>query len=174
MNKRIAVATIPVPPSPVLEQAVGYENNKGARYLALWWEPAGDEAMVSDGYVTFTGHWPGYLAYVHHPSVYPYLVTYNLGSSDDLAEYRLVIDLQERQAFVCPSQEAVNLLASQWETATEHLESVSLSSEDLDDLFKEFFNQVLVPPTLDELERRMEADRIAVETLTRWLNDQVK
>ena len=104
MNKRMAVAAIPVPPSPVLEQAVGYENNKGARYLALWWEPGGDEAMVSDGYVTFTGHWPGYLAYVHHPSVYPYLVTYNLGSSDDLAEYRLVIDLQERQAFVCPSR----------------------------------------------------------------------
>ncbi len=174
MNKRIAVATIPVPPSPVLEQAVGYENNKGARYLALWWEPAGDEAMVSDGYITFTGHWPGYLAYVRHPSVYPYLVTYNLGSSDDLAEYRLVVDLQERQAFVCPSQEAVNLLASQWETAAELSESVSLSPKDLDDLFNEFFNQVLVPPTLDELERRMEADRIAVETLTRWLNDQVK
>ena len=139
MNKRIAVAAIPVPPSPVLEQAVGYENNKGARYLALWWEPAGDEAMVSDGYVTFTGHWPGYLAYVRHPCVYPYLVTYNLGSSDDLAEYRLVIDLQERQAFVCPSQEAVNLLASQWETATELSESVSLSPEDLDALFNEFF-----------------------------------
>ena len=145
MNKRIAVATIPVPPSPVLEQAVGYENNKGARYLALWWEPGGDEAMVSDGYITFTGHWPGYLAYVHHPSVYPYLVTYNLGSSDDLAEYRLVIDLQERQAFVRPSQEAVNLLASQWETATEHLESVSLSSKDLDDLIKEFLTRSLFP-----------------------------
>ena len=112
MQKTMAVAAIPVPPSPVLEQAVGYENNKGARYLALWWEPSGDEAMVSDGYITFTGHRPGYLAYVHHPSVYPCLATYNLGSSDDLAEYRLVVDLQERQAFVCPSQEAVNLLAS--------------------------------------------------------------
>lgn len=174
MNKKMAMATIPVPPSPVLEQAVGYENNKGARYLALWWEPGGDEAMVSDGYVTFTGHWPGYRTYVHHPTVYPYLATYNLGSSEDLAEYRLIIDLQERQAFVCPSQEAVKLLASQWETETDHLETVTLSSKDLEDLFKEFVDQVLVPPTMDELERQIEADRIAVETLSRWLDSQIK
>jgi hypothetical protein len=140
----------------------------------LWWEPGGDEAMVSDGYVTSPGHWPGYLAYVHHPSVYPHLATYNLGSSDDLAEYRLIIDLQERQAFICRSQESINLLASQWETETDHLETVSLSSKDIEDLFKEFVDQVLVPPTIDELERRMEADRIAVETLSRWLNSQLK
>jgi hypothetical protein len=174
MNKKMAMATIPVPPSPVLEQAVGYENNKGARYLALWWEPGGDEAMVSDGYVTSPGHWPGYLAYVHHPSVYPHLATYNLGSSDDLAEYRLIIDLQERQAFIFRSQEAINLLASQWETETDHLETVTLSSKDIEDLFKEFVDQVFVPPTIDELEQRMEADRIAVETLSRWLNSQLK
>ena len=128
--------------------------------------------MVSDGYGTFTGHWPGYLAYVRHPSVYTHLVTYNLGSSDDLAEYRLIIDLQERQAFVCPSQEAVNLLAGQWQTAAELSESVSLSPADLDTLFSEFVRQVLAPPTLEELERRMEVDRRAVETLTRWLNNQ--
>ena len=97
---------------------------------------------------------------------------YNLESSDDLAEYRLIIDLQERQAFVCPSQEAVNLLAGQWQTAAELSESVSLSPADLDTLFSEFVRQVLAPPTLEELERRMEVDRRAVETLTRWLNNQ--
>lgn len=50
----------PVPPEPILENAVGYHNQRGARHIALWWEPAGDEVMVSDGFVTFTGHWPGY------------------------------------------------------------------------------------------------------------------
>jgi len=62
-----------------LEQAVRYTNTRGARYLTLWWEPAGDEAMVSDGFVSFTGHWPGYLAFIHHKYVYSHLAIYNLG-----------------------------------------------------------------------------------------------
>ena len=60
---------IPVPPEPILEQAVGFQNDRNVRYLALWWEPAGDEAMLSDGFVTFTGHWPGYMAFIHHKSI---------------------------------------------------------------------------------------------------------
>ncbi len=160
MNKRIAVAAIPVPPSPVLEQAVGYENNKGARYLALWWEPGGDEAMVSDGYVTFTGHWPGYLAYIHHPSVYPYLVTYNLGSSDDLAEYRLVIDLQERQAFIARARRQSICWPSQWETEAEAIGKMFDFHRGFGMIWLRIFEQVLqFTRGLDELERRMEADR---------------
>jgi hypothetical protein len=61
MNPKLNPMDIPVPPAPILERAVGYQNNRDARYLALWWELAGDEAMVSDGLVTFTGHWAGYL-----------------------------------------------------------------------------------------------------------------
>ena len=64
---------IPVPPSPLLERAVGYQREQEARFLALWWEPCGDEVMVSDGYISFTGHWPGYLTYVQHPRIYPHL-----------------------------------------------------------------------------------------------------
>ena len=74
---------IPVPPAPILEQAVGYRNARDARFLALWWEPCGDEAMVSDGFETFTGNWRGYQAYVLHKSVISQLKAYNLGSSDD-------------------------------------------------------------------------------------------
>jgi hypothetical protein len=88
---------IPIPPAPILEQAVGYQNSRNARYLALWWEPCGDEAMVSDGLVTFTGLWPGYLAFVQHPTVHPHLVAYNLVSSEYPADFHLVIDLEERR-----------------------------------------------------------------------------
>ncbi|HMN13796.1 MAG TPA: hypothetical protein PKD55_15900, partial [Bellilinea sp.] len=46
--------SIPVPPAPLLEQAVGYPRGEGARYLALLWEACGDEGMVSDRYISFT------------------------------------------------------------------------------------------------------------------------
>ena len=78
MNPNIIPLDIPVPPAPILEQAVGYTNTRGAHYLTLWWEPAGDEAMVSDGLVTFTGNWSGYLAFVHHKFIYHHLAIYNL------------------------------------------------------------------------------------------------
>ena len=87
METQMTQLNIPVPPAPVLEQAVGYRNYRGARYLALWWAPCGDEAMVSDGLVTFTGLWPGYLAYVQHRAVHPQVAAYHLGSSEDPAEY---------------------------------------------------------------------------------------
>ena len=106
MNPQLTQLDIPVPPAPILEQAVGYENTHNARYLSLWWEPAGDEAMVSDGFVTFTGHWAGYLAFIHHKLLYHHLAIYNLGSSDDPAEYRLVVDLQERKAYIAKTCDA--------------------------------------------------------------------
>jgi len=42
-------------------------------------------------------------------------------------------------------QEAANLLASQWKSSTEHKETVSLFSEDMVDLFKEFSTRFRAP-----------------------------
>lgn len=165
---------ISVPPAQILERAVGYQSNRDAHYLALWWEPAGDEAMVSDGFVTFTGHWPGYLAYVHHAAVYPFVASYNLGSSDNQAEYRLVIDLQERKAYVAKSRDAEKVLAGQWSQETLQTEPISLSAEDIEVLLQGFEEQNLPLPTIDELRNQIEEDRKAVETLTRWLDNRMK
>ena len=93
LNDHFLPLSIPVPPAPILERAVGYQNERNARYLALWWEPCGDEVMVADGYVSFTGHWSGYLAFIQHRRIYPLLVGLNLGSSEEAADYHLVIDL---------------------------------------------------------------------------------
>ena len=114
MENQMTQLNIPVPPAPILEKAVGYRNYRNVHFLALWWEPCGDEAMVSDGLVTFSGHWPGYLAYLQHRTVHPQLAAYNLGSSEDPAEYRLVIDLEERLAFIALCKEAEKILTSQW------------------------------------------------------------
>jgi len=179
-NKMIALA-LPVPPEPILEQAVGYRNDRNARYLALWWEPCGDEAMVSDGFITFTGHWPGYLTYVQHVSIHPHLAAFQLGSSEDAATHRLVIDLRERQVFAASCREAEMLLANQWNTPQgEDQENsmqtgpVTLTIEDLQRLIEKLTGHLNQVPSMNEVMSRMEEDQKAVRMLQQWLDDQMK
>jgi len=172
MDIQMIQLNIPVPPAPILEQAVGYHYNRNARFLALWWEPADDEAMVSDGFVTFTGHWPGYLAFVHHRAVYPYLKSYNLGSSDEPANYSLLIDLKERKAFIALKKEGDKVVAGNWQVEANQSEPISLSTEDLETLIQAFVEQTQNLPTMEELKAQMEKDRRAIAALTRWLDYQ--
>ncbi len=153
---------------------MGYENTRNARYLSLWWEPGGDEAMVSDGFVTLTGHWAGYLAFIHHKSIYHHLAIYNLGSSDDPAEYRLVVDLHERKAYIARNRDGEAVVAGQWEIIPNLAGQVLLSPEDFDTLLQNFNEQMQFIPSMNEIRQRMEKDHQAVGTLLRWLDDQSK
>jgi hypothetical protein len=94
---------LPIPVPPSLAGALGYGGE--AQYLAIWWEAAGweaagDEPMWSDGRTTTNGWWQGFLAYVQHPRVEPYLEPYDLGSSEEPAAHYLLLDLVERQAYI--------------------------------------------------------------------------
>jgi len=171
METQMTQLNIPVPPAPVLEQAVGYQNYRGARYLALWWEPCGDEVMVSDGLVTFTGLWPGYLAYVQHRAVHPQVASYNLGSSEEPAEYRLVIDLDQRLAFIAPCREAERLVTSQWGNPQE--KPVTISPAEMETWLADLTEQLSHFPSMDELLSQMTEDQKQVETLQHWLDDQI-
>jgi hypothetical protein len=151
---------------------VGYQNERSARYMALWWEPCGDEVMVSDGYVSFTGHWPGYLAFIQHRRIYPQLVGLNLGSSEENADYHLVIDLVERKAYVAPNRDADQLLSSQWQTGQRPALPALHSLADLEALLTTFMEMHSFSITEEELIQRMEEDRKAVQELANWLNDQ--
>jgi len=171
METQMTQLKIPVPPAPVLEQAVGYRNYRGARYLALLWEPCGDEAMVSDGLVTFTGLWPGYLAYVQHRAVHPQVAAYNLGSSEEPAEYRLVIDLDKRLAFIAPCREAERLVTSQWGNPQET--PVTISPAEMETWLAGLTEQLSHFPSMDELLSQMAEDQKYVETLQHWLDEQI-
>jgi hypothetical protein len=160
---------IPVPPAPLLEQAVGYQQGEAARYLALWWEPCGDEVIVSDGYISFTGHWPGYLAYVQHRHIYPHLIGFNLGSSECEADCQLVIDRLDRTAYILPSEQAIRLLASQWEGANQPAIPQVLSLDDLEAVIQRIVEQWQTPSNQDVI-TRMSEDRTAVQALCDWLN----
>ena len=173
MSYQMTPLPISVPPVPLLERAVGYSNERHARFLALWWEPCGDEAMVSDGFVTFTGHWPGYLAFVQHPAVASHLAGYDLGSSEAPAIHRLLIDLQERTAFIATGAEVERFLANQW-AHEQSSQPTTLFVEDLDVLLKEWTESKQDLPTMEEVMRRMEEDQKAVQTLHTWLDDQRK
>ena len=151
---------------------MGYENTRNARYLSLWWEPAGDEVMVSDGFVTFTGHWAGYLAFIHHKLIYHHLAIYNLGSSNDPAEYRLVVDLQERKAYIAKTRDAETVVDGQWEVIPNLAGQVLLSSEDFDGLLQNFIEQMQFIPSMEEVRQRMEKDHQADETVLHWPYDR--
>lgn len=171
METQMTQLKIPVPPAPVLEQAVGYRNYRGARYLALWWEPCGDEAMVSDGLLTFTGLWPGYLEFVQHRAVHPQVAAYNLGSSEEPAEYRLVIDLDQRLAFIAPCREAEGLVTSQWGNPQE--KPVTISPAEMETWLADLTEKLSNFPSMDELLSQMAEDQKHVDTLQHWLDEQI-
>jgi hypothetical protein len=181
METQMIQLNTPVPPAPLLEQAVGYRNYRNTHYLALWWDPCGDEVMLSDGLVTFTGLWPGYLAYVQHSTVHPHLTDYNLGSSDCQADYHLVIDLMERRAFISTSREADHLLAAQWQKDAVGVcptlaqeKPLSLSSEEMEKWLQDLEQQLTHFPSMDELLSQMSEDEKRVASLEQWLDDQVQ
>ena len=130
--------------------------------------------MVSDGFVTFTGHWAGYLAFVHHKVVYPYLASYNLGSSDDSAKYNLLVDLIERKAYIALCRDAERIMEENWRLVAEDIEKMTFSTEDMEALIRAFEEDLQEPPEDDELPPSMEEERQAVMELTRWLDDQLK
>jgi hypothetical protein len=93
----------PVP--PMLEAAIGYDGD--ARWVAFYWQPAGDEACWDDGRASLCGaNWPAYLAYTRHPAVWPHLALYDFGSSDEPARHWLVLDRRERRLYAAPRKVA--------------------------------------------------------------------
>lgn len=40
---------VPVPPEPLLEDAVGYCNSSPTKYLGIWGKRCRDKAMISGG-----------------------------------------------------------------------------------------------------------------------------
>ena len=72
---------LPLPCPPQLIELSGYSG--GARLIALWWSPVRDELMISDGTLTETGRWRGWLCFCEHPLARLFLEPYRLGDSED-------------------------------------------------------------------------------------------
>ncbi|CUS04219.2 protein of unknown function [Candidatus Promineifilum breve] len=98
--------------------ALGYEGE--ARYVAIWWERGGDEAAWSDGRLSVVGAgWAAYLELIRANFEVGWAAGWlvregRLGSSDDEATHRLVIDREKECAWFVPFEEAREVLQTQW------------------------------------------------------------
>ncbi len=101
--------SVPVPPD--LAATFGYPGE--ARFVGFFWEPGGDEIIYDDRRLSGTGDGYAFLAYRRHPAVAVHLKPYNLGSSDEPAEYYLVLDKQSQRASVAPKAMAHAFLEEQ-------------------------------------------------------------
>lgn len=105
-------------PLPAIEEfldALGY--NGSARFVAVYWEVAGDEASYDDGQVSLCGaNWGAFLAYMDHPRIRPWLGDrrWALGSSDEEATHWLCLDRAKSEGYMFTVRAARILLKSQW------------------------------------------------------------
>jgi hypothetical protein len=100
-----------LPCPPQLVELVGYDGR--GRLVALWWSPCGDQLMVSDGTLTTTGNWHGWVCFCEHPLVRVFLEDYQLGDSEDEAEHRLLVDRYLGTLDVGLARDVEALLATQ-------------------------------------------------------------
>jgi hypothetical protein len=109
----ILKAPFSVPPNFLL--SLGY--NGGRRFVALYWEPSGDEACFDDGVSSACGlcdNWL-YLGFIRQPDMQRWLNEneLNLGNSDERARHWLVVDAQTSDLYAAPHAEACRILHTQ-------------------------------------------------------------
>jgi hypothetical protein len=95
--------------------AFGYPG--GRRFVALYWEPSGDEACYDDGESYACGLCDNglYLGFVHQPHVGRWLQEngVHLGNSDEEARHWLVADALTGDLYAAPRREASFIVRTQ-------------------------------------------------------------
>jgi hypothetical protein len=155
--------SVPVPPG--LARAIGYRGE--ARWVALHWEPCGDESFYDDGRSSGTGSPWAYLAFVRHPVVAPVIAPYDLGSSDSEARECLVLDRGEKVLYVVPIRSARQFLVQQHPPPPE-LTAVHLADV-LDEFSREWQERRLEVSAAD-ITQAMREENQAIEAIVRFLD----
>jgi hypothetical protein len=127
---------LPLPCPPQLIELSGYTG--GARLVALWWSPLGDELMICDGALTETGRWRGWLCFCGHPLARLFLEPYRLGDSDDEGEHQLLVDRYLGTLDVGLARDIEQLLATQ--PSELHALTADLSAAETEALGRRLFD----------------------------------
>lgn len=95
--------------------AFGYQS--GRRFVALFWEPCGDEACYHDGQNYACGscdNWL-FLDFIRRPDVLCWLDEngIHLGSSEETAQHWLIVDALTDDLYAAPRQDARAILVGQ-------------------------------------------------------------
>lgn len=96
-------------------RAFGYPGNR--RFVALYWEPSGDEACYDDGVSSACGscdNWL-YLDFIHQPALARWIDENGLclGNSDEPARHWLVADAATGDLYAALRREAYSVLLAQ-------------------------------------------------------------
>lgn len=159
--------------------ALGYEGE--ARYVAIWWTPAGDEASWSDGRSMVVGaSWAAYLELMAANFPLGHSERWLLGSSEDEATMRLVVDRMTEWAWLVPVDEAEDVLRQQWpmedvaaaDLGVERQESV-LTFEELMGAIERLTAERPMAVDLAEVERRMAEEGERFEAFRQALGRRV-
>jgi hypothetical protein len=174
MNKAVkeftGITTLHVPVPPMLAEAIGYKGE--ARFVSFQWTPYGDEADYSDGWLSGTGNWQAFLAYIQHPVVSPFLQRYDFGSSENEASHALILDRDKSELMIAPVKEARVFLESQWGTQ----QTIPLSKEEYLDMLSKALRGIKRTDDIDveEIQRRIEEQYTMIEDMQRWLDRFLK
>lgn len=98
--------------------ALGYFG--AARYIAIYWEPGGDEAAFYDGRYGLVGaNWQAYKLLLDTnfptPTERSLAIKTQTGNSEQAPTHRLVIDSYTEWAWLAPADDAELFLRLQWE-----------------------------------------------------------
>ena len=89
----------------------------GRRFVALYWEPCGDEACYDDGVSSACGMSDNYLylGFVHKPAVAEWLIQNDirLGDSEREAQHWLVAESSNGDLYAVSRRDAYSLLLAQ-------------------------------------------------------------
>jgi hypothetical protein len=169
--------SVPVP--PMLEAALGYAGT--ARYVALYWRPAGDALVWDEGWRSADGAWQGCLTFTRHPRVAPALAPYEFGDSDTPATHWLLLDREARTCCVGTAaavQQALYMENPAPDMAAwPGLGAVPLLpalTENALQAFLEGFRDVQVTIAPEEIHQQLAAHARVLDELTAWLDAQAR
>lgn len=158
----------PVP--PMLEQTLGYTRD--ARFVAFYWEPAGDELAWADGQQSFVGaEWHAWLIFKDHPAVAQQLRTYNFGASNAQATHWLLIDRTARLISVGSIAEVRAALEQQWPPQAVSAGPLMLDQQAQQALLAQHVRSRATG--MDEVRAALGQQRIREDELRAWLDAQI-
>lgn len=167
---------IPVKLPESFEEALGYQGE--LRWVAFYWEPCGDEAMFDDGFCSADCNWWGFIRFVGHPRVIPWLADYDLGSSDFEAKHWLLCDLESREVYVGEKAEVKSFLKAETEKVLPNPSKIECSDEELKKAHVEIYEKIMAEirsmptPSMAEVEEKMRREQEAVEKMVKELGDK--
>lgn len=171
-QERAGWVRLDVPVPPRLAELIGYRGK--ARWVAIHWEPCGDESFYDDGRSSGTGSPLAYQAFVRHPAVASEVAPFNFGSSDSEAAEWLVLDRMEKAIYVAPASAAWRFLARQHpplpERAPGSLQGAETSLADLLDLSR--WDECEIDQAAAE--QAMREERQAIAKMVAFLDQHVK